>query len=234
MKNILILLLFLLFIFIPLSAMADPFSDIPQGHWSYDAVNMLEEKGLLEGYPDGLFKGDRPMSRYEMAMVVARVIGKLEQIEASIPQMPDLSIYATKEDLEVINLLAKEFKSELDALGIRVTNIEDSLGKLSERVDELERVFIRGDMTAVGSSVGFTKGYWENPDLPILCEDYGGYALSPGFAFTSRLNLDIGINISENFTAGGTLVGYSAFGDAPVAYTWGVIPPYNSSGFSLC
>ncbi|MEQ8171913.1 MAG: S-layer homology domain-containing protein [Candidatus Eremiobacterota bacterium] len=39
-----------------LPVLADPFSDVPQGHWAYDAVQMLEEKGLVEGYPDGLFK----------------------------------------------------------------------------------------------------------------------------------------------------------------------------------
>ena len=116
-----------------LPVLADPFSDVPQDHWAYDAVQMLEEKGLVEGYPDGLFKGDRAMTRYEMAMVVARVIAKLEQVQASIPQIPDLSIYATKSDLETINKLLKEYKDELDALGVRVNKI----GRASCR----ERVF---------------------------------------------------------------------------------------------
>lgn len=214
--------------------MADPFSDVPSGHWAYDAVNMLEEKGLVEGYPDGLFKGDRPMTRYEMAMVVARVIAKLEQVQASIPQMPDLSIYATKEDLEVINKLAKEFKGELDGLGVRVANIEDSLGRISSRVEELERVFVTGDITSVASTVGYTKYNIlgsASTDY-IAYEDYGGYLLTEGSAVTTRLNLDVGVNIDEHVTAGGTFTGFSAFGDADVAYSWGVLPPYNAAGIS--
>jgi len=199
MKKIFIPLLSLLLLIIPLSAMADPFSDVPSGHWAYDAVNMLEEKGLVEGYPDGLFKGDRPMTRYEMAMVVARVIAKLEQVQASIPQMPDLSIYATKEDLEVINKLTKEFKGELDGLGVRVANIEDSLGRISSRVEELERVFVRGDITSVASTVGYTKYNIlgsASTDY-IAYEDYGGYLLTQGAAVTTRLNLDVGVNIDK-------------------------------------
>lgn len=74
----------ILFLFITGKVLADPFSDVPSGHWSYDAVQMLEEKGLVEGYPDGLFKGDRPMTRYEMAMVVARVIAKLEELSSRV------------------------------------------------------------------------------------------------------------------------------------------------------
>ncbi len=234
MKRFLIPLLSLLILIIPLSAMADPFSDVPSEHWAYDAVNMLEEKGLVEGYPDGLFKGDRPVTRYEMAMVVARVIAKLEQVQASIPQMPDLSVYATKEDLEVINKLAKEFKGELDGLGVRVANIEDSLGRISSRVEELERVFVTGDITSVASTVGYTKyNVLGSPSTDYIAyEDYGGYLLTEGAAVTTRLNLDVGVNIDEHVTAGGTFTGFSAFGDADVAYSWGVLPPYNAAGIS--
>ena len=138
-------------------AIADPFSDVPQGHWSYDAVQMLEEKGLVEGYPDGFFKGDRPMTRYEMALVVARVVAKLEQVQASIPEIPDLSIYATKEELETLNKLLGEFRDELDALGVRVANIEDSLGKVTARIEDLERIKIKGDFTSIIASVGINE-----------------------------------------------------------------------------
>jgi len=140
-----------------LPVLADPFSDVPQDHWAYDAVQMLEEKGLVEGYPDGLFKGDRAMTRYEMAMVVARVIAKLEQVQASIPQIPDLSIYATKSDLETINKLLKEYKSELDALGVRVNNIEETVGKLTARVEELERVKVSGNFQNIAANIGIDE-----------------------------------------------------------------------------
>jgi len=152
-----LLLVMALTLVMSLPVLADPFSDVPQDHWAYDAVQMLEEKGLVEGYPDGLFKGDRAMTRYEMAMVVARVIAKLEQVQASIPEIPDLSIYATKQDLETLNKLLDEFRNELDALGVRVNNIEDSLGKLTARVEELERVKISGNFGSIGAWIGISE-----------------------------------------------------------------------------
>ena len=51
---------------------ANPFSDVPAGHWAYDAVNKLAAEGVVEGYPDGTYGGDRLMTRYEMAQIVAK------------------------------------------------------------------------------------------------------------------------------------------------------------------
>ena len=233
MKRILDLLLLcsLMVLICSGTVFADPFSDVPQDHWSYDAVQMLEEKGLVEGYPDGLFKGDRPMTRYEMAMVVARVVAKLEQVQASIPEIPDLSIYATKEDLETLNALLDEFREELDALGVRVNNIEDSLGKLTARVEELERVFIEGDMLVVANGIGFTEGSTLGTDKNnYVFEDYGGYLLGEGFSVSSRLDINVGVNLGESTVLGGTLSAYSTFGDSRPTYAWGIIPLYNSTG----
>ena len=49
---------------------ANPFSDVPMNHWAYDAVEQLAAKGILEGYPNGTFKGNRAMTRYEIAQMV--------------------------------------------------------------------------------------------------------------------------------------------------------------------
>ena len=51
---------------------ANPFSDVPAGHWAYDAVNKLAAEGVVEGYPYGTYGGDRLMTRYEMAQIVAK------------------------------------------------------------------------------------------------------------------------------------------------------------------
>ncbi len=53
----------------PLSEEA--FNDVPEGHWAYSALEVLSKDGVLEGYPDGSFKGDEPMTRYEMAKIIA-------------------------------------------------------------------------------------------------------------------------------------------------------------------
>ena len=55
---------------------ANPFFDVPEDHWAYDAVEYLAEAGLIEGYPDGTFGGARNFTRYEMALVFARIVAR--------------------------------------------------------------------------------------------------------------------------------------------------------------
>ena len=81
---------------------ANPFSDVPAGHWAYDAVNRLAAEGVVDGYPDGTYGGDKLMTRYEMAQIVAKAMAKGANIDK----------------------LAAEFADELDSLGVRVANLE--------------------------------------------------------------------------------------------------------------
>ena len=50
------------------------FPDVPANHWAYEYVKDLADKGLVEGYPDGEFKGDRTMTRYEYAAIIYRAL----------------------------------------------------------------------------------------------------------------------------------------------------------------
>ena len=55
---------------------ANPFSDVPAGHWAYDSVNKLAAAGIVDGYGNGTFGGDRLMTRYEMAQIAANSAAK--------------------------------------------------------------------------------------------------------------------------------------------------------------
>lgn len=88
---------------------ANPFSDVPAGHWAYDAVNKLAAEGVAEGYPDGTYGGDRLMTRYEMAQIVAKAMAKGANVDR----------------------LAAEFAGELDSLGVRVANLEKKSDNVS-------------------------------------------------------------------------------------------------------
>ena len=81
---------------------ANPFSDVPAGHWAYDSISKLAAAGVIEGYGDDTFRGDRLMTRYEMAQIVAKAMAKGANV----------------------NKLAAEFADELDALGVRVAALE--------------------------------------------------------------------------------------------------------------
>ena len=81
---------------------ANPFSDVPAGHWAYDSISKLAAAGVIEGYGDDTFRGDRLMTRYEMAQIIAKAMSKGANV----------------------NKLAAEFADELDALGVRVATLE--------------------------------------------------------------------------------------------------------------
>lgn len=130
-------------------AMAAPlFPDVKDDHWAKDAVAKLAAQGLLEGYPDGTFKGDRAATRWEVAMIVARLLAKMEQANAT---------FATKAELDEVRKLANALKDELDALGVRVTNLEENVSRLDKRVSELERITFYGYVDTRGSMGSFTN-----------------------------------------------------------------------------
>lgn len=118
-------------------ALATPFADVPSNHWAYQAIASLAADGLVEGYSDGQFKGDRPLSRYEMAVVVARVIAKIQA---------NGSGYASKTDLDKLQKLIDALKDELDSLGVRVTNVEDALDALDKRTKLAQSLQLHGDL----------------------------------------------------------------------------------------
>ncbi|GAC1299328.1 MAG: hypothetical protein NVSMB19_03220 [Vulcanimicrobiaceae bacterium] len=118
------------------AALATPFSDVPANHWAYQYIQSLAADGIIDGYPDGKFKGDRPLTRYEMAVVVARVIAKLQENQG--PKGP------SKADLDKLQKLVDALKDELDALGVRVTNLEDSLDALDKRTKFAQSLSLHG------------------------------------------------------------------------------------------
>ncbi|MCH4179423.1 MAG: S-layer homology domain-containing protein, partial [Megasphaera sp.] len=60
------------------------FPDVPANHWAYQAVQAMANTGLIEGYPDGEFKGDRTLTRYEFAQVVYRALQKGAEVDARL------------------------------------------------------------------------------------------------------------------------------------------------------
>jgi len=130
------------------------FPDVKDDHWAKDAVAALAAKGLLEGYPDGTFKGDRAATRWEVAMIVARLLAKMEQANAT---------FATKAELDDLRKLVNSLKDELDQLGVRVTNLEEQVKGIDKRVSELERITFYGSVDARGTMGSFQTGGGINP-----------------------------------------------------------------------
>jgi len=109
-------------------AAENPFSDVPTDHWSFKAVAQLAQQGVIEGYGDSTFRGDAPITRYEMATMVAKAMAKSDLSPANKLQLDKLSA---------------EYATELNNLGVRVTNLEKNSDNL--KIGGLIRLDTRKD-----------------------------------------------------------------------------------------
>ena len=91
-------------------AATNPFTDVPAKHWSYDAVAKLANAGIVDGYGDGTYRGDKTITRYEMAQMVAKAMAHSDKADAS--------------QKATIDKLSVEFASELEGMNVRVTKLE--------------------------------------------------------------------------------------------------------------
>ncbi len=89
---------------------ANPFTDVPANHWAYASVSKLAQAGIVDGYGDGKFIGNSNMTRYEMAQIVAKAMANSDKADAALKAQ--------------IEKLAAEFSKELNALGVRVAQLE--------------------------------------------------------------------------------------------------------------
>ncbi len=108
---------------------ANPFADVDTSSWAYQAVCQLSDQGVVEGYPDGTFKGDKNVSRYELAQIIARLMAKEDSLNDS--------------QKAAVQKLSAEYADDLQNLGVRVKELEKKTGNLSTitelRVQDIPR-----------------------------------------------------------------------------------------------
>ncbi|MFC2315761.1 MAG: porin, partial [Selenomonas massiliensis] len=205
-------------------AAANPFSDVPREHWAYDAVTQLAADGVVEGYGDGTYRGDRNITRYEMAQMVAKAMAKSGNVPVS--------------DKALIDRLAAEFADELNNLGVRVTKLERNAdmvkwnGKLeytytstryeNQRRDNKDEVVFRLEPSAEVNNhwhvnARLDAGYHMDQD------DSSNVALKRAWAqgdyddFTVKLG-KMELTSGENYQAPGSLVLDDVFSGAEVSF----------------
>lgn len=109
----------LLFFSVPAFA-ANPFMDVPAGHWSYEAIETLASRGVALGYPDGSYKGARPATRYEIASMVGRALTSMDKRRAD------------KQETELLQRLVLEYREELAALGVKAEGLDKRFAALED------------------------------------------------------------------------------------------------------
>ena len=122
-------------------------SDVPSDHWAYDAVQSLISKGYISGYPDGTFKGQREISRYEFATIIKRIIDGVNEktntntASSSIVNSGKAETnQVSKEDIAELNKLINEFKVELTVIGTRLDNVEAAMTELTAKVNTINAI----------------------------------------------------------------------------------------------
>ncbi len=102
---------------VPFAGMAADVKDVPKDHWAYQAVKTLVEKGYLAVYGDGTFQGTKPVDRYTLAVVIAKI---LKEIESG-------KVGAAPEDIELLRKLSGEFRGELVQIANEMSIFRKSL-----------------------------------------------------------------------------------------------------------
>lgn len=124
-------------------AASPSFNDVPAKHWAYDAVTQLVKAGIIEGYSDGTFKGDKQVSRYEFAIMVQKAMNKYDK--------------ANDAQKASIDKLSAEFASELNKMDVRVTKLENNASTTKIRGE------LRSRYEWSKGPVGGPPGTFKNP-----------------------------------------------------------------------
>jgi hypothetical protein len=119
-------------------AQATPFPDVPRGHWAEDAVARITDLGIIIGFPDGSFRGDEAITRFQSALVISRL---LNVVQANL----DAARILGEDNLTSLQNAVAELTAELENIDDRVTSLEDARSDVVEsesRLEALERSFL--------------------------------------------------------------------------------------------
>jgi len=223
-------------------AAANPFVDVPAKHWAYDAVTKLAQAGILDGYGDGTYRGERLATRYEMAQATAKAMARADKADAQMKAL--------------IDKLAVEFAAELNNLGVRVAKLEknastikfwgdsrmryqsgnngalDNGGKNSTRFNQRIRIYAKADLNDKAAFYGRMDSEWTSQtngnqvsNVDIFW-DYGYFewTFNPSFKFDigrlalngaySMFNTNGAYDGAQFLYKNGNFNGKLAYGDA--------------------
>ncbi|SJZ47004.1 S-layer homology domain-containing protein [Selenihalanaerobacter shriftii] len=144
MKRIALLLTFIMLLTVAMPVLAaNPFTDVPLGHWAYDAISKVAELGLMEGTPEGDFNGEESMTRYEMAVTTARIADMVEKKSAQ------LSDGQKKEVQQMLSALETEFSQELELVKAEVEQNKSDINTLKKKSETNNKLSIAAIVIAI-------------------------------------------------------------------------------------
>jgi hypothetical protein len=126
-------------------AQVDALKDLPTDGWAYQSILDLVNDGIIVGYPDGTFKGNRPMTRYEAAVIVERAVQYLTKQLAN----PQTAPQVTQKDIDALRALLDEFRGDIDALKLRVSDLDSRLKSVESKQTADEATMARAKIGLV-------------------------------------------------------------------------------------
>ena len=110
--------------------------DVPAGHWAQEAIKIAADCGLLRGFPDGTYRGQQPFTRYQAAVVIARLLNVIQNGQCGIGKPGTDGTMIDPAQLEALQNAVQELSADLAQLGVRVAELEDN----AVTQDDLARV----------------------------------------------------------------------------------------------
>ncbi|MBF1339842.1 MAG: S-layer homology domain-containing protein, partial [Megasphaera micronuciformis] len=155
---------------------ANPFVDVPSDSWAYNSVVELANSGIIQGVDGVHFQGERNITRYEAAEIVAKAMAHEDRANA--------------EQRALINRLADEFSDELNNLGVRVSNLEDRVGNVKLTGDARVRYMKQGDMLKNDGSWQFRGRLRANAKINDRADAVIGVNYASKFSSTDAASAD--------------------------------------------
>jgi hypothetical protein len=161
MKKLTIMIALLLVVALATPALGASFPDVPSNHWAYEAINKLVAAGVIEGYPDGTYKGQRNMTRYEMAMIISRALDNINEQQAEmlerIDSMGEEKAGLTTEQAQDVTaivkaLIQKNMPEETEEVVMPENLTEEQINEVANLIEALTFEY-RPELKVLGSDI---------------------------------------------------------------------------------
>ena len=174
---------------------ANPFVDVPSDSWAYNSVVELANSGIIQGVDGVHFQGERNITRYEAAEIVAKAMAHEDRANA--------------EQRALINRLADEFSDELNNLGVRVSNLEDRVGNVKLTGDARVRYMKQGQTLKNDDSWQFRGRLRANAKINDRADAVLGMEYNTNFGYNTAASASASSAGKDHFYVDRAYVNYA-------------------------
>ena len=163
-----------------------PYDDVPLDHWAYEAIETLTAHGVIDGYPDGTFRGNQPITRFEMAKMIRNAVLSQDEIH--------------DKDRKLLDKLANEYKEELKGFNVRIVELERRVGNIQWKGNIRYR-YINDHISSGGGMMALFGGGGSSRSRSML--QYMTATLEPDIKIAKNWTGHLRMNYNLDLRSGG-------------------------------